>query len=57
METEKQKPQIQEKKSFNFVDTIRCISMFGIVFEQSAILWGIRYGNTGDLYLQVVISK
>ncbi|RNL49622.1 acyltransferase family protein [Pedobacter jejuensis] len=53
MEIETRKIPTQEKKNFNFVDTIRCISMVGIVFEHSAVLWGIKYEDKTDLYLQV----
>ncbi|WP_344769839.1 acyltransferase [Pedobacter ginsengiterrae] len=41
------------KKNFNFVDTIRCISMMGIVFEHSATLWGAKYDSVGETILQI----
>jgi len=57
MDSELKALQTQEKKSFNFVDTIRCISMIGIVFEHSAILWGAKYNNTTDVWLQVTTMQ
>lgn len=53
MNTELTQQAAPEKKSFNFVDTIRCISMIGIVFEHSAVMWGVKYSNSGDVWLQV----
>jgi len=41
------------KKNFNFVDTIRCISMMGIVFEHSAMLWSVNYTAKSDKILQI----
>ncbi|MGE6218366.1 acyltransferase family protein [Nubsella zeaxanthinifaciens] len=43
----------REKKNFDFVNTIRCISMMGIVWEHSASLWGVKYSNSGDTALQI----
>ncbi|MCX2586145.1 acyltransferase family protein [Pedobacter sp. MR22-3] len=57
MDTESTHKAAPEKKNFNFVDTIRCISMFGIVFEHSAVLWGIKYSATCDTWLQVVTMQ
>ncbi|WP_443945670.1 acyltransferase family protein [Pedobacter sp. AW1-32] len=45
------------KKNFDFVDTIRCISMFGIVYEHSAVLWGMHYTKTSDIWLQVMAMQ
>ncbi|WP_449435441.1 hypothetical protein [Pedobacter steynii] len=36
------------KKNFDFVDTIRCISMMGIVFEHSAAIQSGIYSSTFD---------
>jgi len=44
-------------KSFNFVDTIRCISMMGIVFEHSATLWGSNYATDGETFLQIAVMQ
>lgn len=43
---------VKEKKNFDFVDTIRCISMIGIVFEHSTVLWGDFFKRTGDRLIQ-----
>ncbi|MDQ0968507.1 hypothetical protein QFZ20_003910 [Flavobacterium sp. W4I14] len=39
---------VAKKKNFDFVDTIRCISMIGIVFEHCAIVGDPK---TSNLYL------
>lgn len=43
----------KEKKNFDFVDTIRCVSMIGIVFEHSASLWGVQYSSSEGTALQI----
>lgn len=45
------------KKNFDFVDTIRCISMMGIVFEHSAVLWGIKFVAISDQILQIATMQ
>jgi len=57
MEIEIKKETAPVKKNFDFVDTIRCISMFGIVFEHSAVLWGTKYSTMGDTFLQVITMQ
>lgn len=41
-----------EKKNFDFVDTIRCISMMGIVWEHSSIISIELYTDSASLLLQ-----
>jgi len=57
MDIELKKNEIPVKKSFDFVDTIRCISMFGIVYEHSAVLWGLKYTSTADTWLQIMAMQ
>src|SRR5689334_3986973 len=57
MDIEVKKETAPVKKNFDFVDTIRCISMFGIVFEHSAVLWGTKYSTIGDTLLQVITMQ
>lgn len=49
--------QALAKKNFDFVDTIRCISMIGIVFEHSSVLWNDIYANTGDRIIQASVMQ
>lgn len=42
-----------EKKNFDFVDTIRCISMIGIVFEHSSVFWNIKYNSVSETLLEI----
>jgi hypothetical protein len=41
------------KKNFDFVDTIRCISMIGIVFEHCSVFWGTNYNKISDKLIQM----
>ena len=41
----------QEKKNFDFVDTIRCIAMMGIVFEHSVYSSSYTYDNLSLKYI------
>lgn len=45
------------KQNFSFVDTIRCISMMGIVFEHSATLWGVKYISDVETWAQVITMQ
>jgi len=57
MNTELQ-PQAQPAKmNFNFIDTIRCISMMGIVFEHCSVFWGFSYANKVDTFVEVSIMQ
>ncbi|WP_443936965.1 acyltransferase family protein [Pedobacter sp. MW01-1-1] len=51
MDIEVKKTAALEKKNFDFVDTIRCISMMGIVWEHSAIVGDPKIK---DLYLSIL---
>lgn len=46
-----------KKRNFDFVDTIRCISMMGIVFEHSTILTWHNYNTLYDTYLQAAVMQ
>jgi membrane-bound acyltransferase YfiQ involved in biofilm formation len=46
-----------EKKNFDFVDTIRCISMIGIVFEHSTTLAWFKYPKFWDSFLQASVIQ
>ena len=52
MDIELKNEEIKKTKNFDFIDTIRCISMIGIVFEHSSVLWGNVYESTGDRLIQ-----
>ncbi len=45
---EKKREENTVKKNFDFVDTIRCISMMGIVFEHSAAIQSGIYSSSFD---------
>lgn len=45
------------KKNFDFVDTIRCISMIGIVFEHSCVFWDFTYLNKLDTFVEISIMQ
>ncbi len=49
--------QAPAKKNFDFVDTIRCISMIGIVFEHCSVLWADIYRNTADQLAQASVMQ
>jgi probable poly-beta-1,6-N-acetyl-D-glucosamine export protein len=57
MDIELQKTELSQKTNFDFVDTIRCISMVGIVYEHSTVLWGVKYNNTTDIWIQVMAMQ
>jgi len=40
------------KKNFDFIDSIRAIAMFGIVFEHSSAFWFIKYSEPSDQLIQ-----
>lgn len=40
------------KKNFDFIDFIRGIAMFGIVFEHSSAFWFIKYSEQSDQLIQ-----
>ncbi len=42
----------KEKKSFDFIDSIRGLAMFGIVFEHTSAFWLIKYTEQSDRYIQ-----
>lgn len=44
--------QATTNKNFNFIDTIRCISMMGIVLEHSSTFWLLKYDNYGEKLIQ-----
>lgn len=44
-------------KNFDFVDTIRCISMIGIVFEHCSVLWDDIYLSFGDKFIQAAFMQ
>lgn len=44
-------------KNFDFVDTIRCLSMIGIVFEHCSVLWADHYKNTADQLVQASVMQ
>jgi len=48
---------ISPKKNFDFVDTIRCISMFGIVFEHSTVLDNFVYTDFYTSMLQASVMQ
>ena len=48
---------LEKKKNFDFVDTIRCISMIGIVFEHSSVLWGDLYTGFQDRFVQAAVVQ
>ncbi|MBT2559663.1 acyltransferase [Pedobacter sp. ISL-68] len=45
------------KKNFDFVDTIRCISMIGIVFEHASVFYGFSYINKLDTFVEVSVMQ
>ncbi len=49
--------QAPPKKNFDFVDTIRCISMIGIVFEHCSVLWTDMYTDIGDRLIQASVMQ
>jgi len=51
MNTELTKETAPLKKNFDFVDTIRCISMIGIVLEHSPIVGNDIYSNNFDTFI------
>lgn len=46
-----------EKKNFDFVDTIRCISMIGIVFEHSAAVPTNIYHNFYETFVETSVIQ
>lgn len=48
---------VEKKKNFDFVDTIRCICMIGIVFEHSSVLWGNRFELLNDQLVQASVMQ
>ncbi len=42
----------EKKKNFDFIDSIRGISMFGIVIEHSSAFWLLKYDNYGEKWIQ-----
>lgn len=49
--------QVPTKKNFDFVDTIRCISMIGIVFEHCSVLWNDIYTSSADQFIQASVMQ
>jgi len=50
-------PKSKTKKNFDFIDTIRCISMFGIVFEHCAAVASNIYHNKLDSFIETAIIQ
>lgn len=44
-------------KNFDFVDTIRCISMMGIVFEHTTVGWGVVYDQLSHNILLISVIQ
>jgi len=57
MDIEIKKSEIPVKKSFDFVDTIRCISMIGIVFEHASVFYGFSYPGKFDTFIEVSVMQ
>lgn len=51
------KEEAAEKKSFDFVDAIRCISMMGIVFEHSGAVDAGRYSSVVDTAVESLLVQ
>lgn len=43
---------LEKKKNFDFIDSVRGISMFGIVIEHSSAFWLLKYDNYGEKLIQ-----
>ncbi|MFF5381954.1 acyltransferase family protein [Pedobacter suwonensis] len=57
MNTELTQDEAPVKKSFDFIDTIRCISMIGIVFEHCSVFWELNYTSNIDTFVEVSIMQ
>lgn len=57
MDIELRNTEIPAKKNFDFIDTIRCISMIGIVFEHCSVFWGFSYADKFDTFIEVSIMQ
>lgn len=53
----KEKNGISKSKNYDFVDTIRCISMMGIVFEHSTTLSWFNYSSFYTTLLQASVMQ
>ncbi|MHA4893639.1 acyltransferase family protein [Pedobacter sp. PWIIR3] len=45
------------KKNFDFVDTIRCLSMMGIVFEHTEVFGAANYGSFYTSFAQAAVMQ
>ncbi|KQB99319.1 acyltransferase [Pedobacter sp. Hv1] len=43
---------LEKKKNFDFIDSVRGISMFGIVIEHSSAFWLLKYDSYGEKLIQ-----
>ncbi|WP_412466998.1 acyltransferase family protein [Pedobacter sp. KLB.chiD] len=57
MNTELTKETVPLKKNFDFVNTIRCISMMGIVFEHSHLVQAPMYNTMGATILEAGVIQ
>jgi len=57
MDIEVKKEATPVKKNFDFVNTIRCISMMGIVFEHSHIVQAPMYNTMGDTIVEAGVIQ
>lgn len=45
------------KKNYEFVDTIRCISMMGIVFLHCSVFWGLKYNRFSETLIETGVMQ
>ncbi|WP_316798856.1 acyltransferase [Pedobacter frigidisoli] len=57
MDIELKRTEKNTKKNFDFVDTIRCISMIGIVFEHASVFYGVTYSGKMDTFIEVSVMQ
>ena len=43
--------------NYSFVDTIRCISMIGIVFLHCSVFWGIKYKSFSETLIETAVMQ
>ncbi len=43
--------------NYSFVDTIRCISMMGIVFLHCSVFWGLKYKSFSETLIETAVMQ
>lgn len=43
--------------NYSFVDTIRCISMIGIVFLHCSVFWGVKYTSFSETIIETAVMQ